>query len=249
MRTNLIGLGLALGLAVSFSSNIFADLLDEEEPAVGKPAGKVPEDDATKPALPTPSSQAVKPGKSPPVTAPGTEKLDKKDLAVPGKAGDQTMTRSVPPKNPGKKPASRAQEPVHFDSKGLKGLREKGMIELTQDVVVTQGEMRMEADHAEVFFEEKAKGAKGPSGVIKVVAEGNVKIAGVDENSGDRFKAFGNQAVFLNRERKVMLDGNARLWRGDDSVIRSKKITYEIDSGWIHADRVAGELAPGDKGK
>ena len=133
--------------------------------------------------------------------------------------------------------------PVHFESKGLKGLREKGMVELVQDVIVTQEEMRLEAEHAQVFFDESSHE------VTKVVAEGNVKISGVDENSGEKFKAFGNQAVFLNKDRIVVLEGNARLWRGEDSVIRSKKITYEMNTGWIKADRVAGELAPNEKDK
>ena len=141
------------------------------------------------------------------------------------------------------KGGKKENQPVHFESKGLKGLREKGMVELVDDVIVTQADLKLEAQHAQVFFDEASKD------VLKVIADGNVKIYGVDENSGEKFKAFGNQAVFLNKDRIVVLEGNARLWRGEDSVIRSKKITYEMETGWIKADRVAGELVPGDKDK
>jgi len=154
----------------------------------------------------------------------------------------------IPPKNPGQpskrnspKGKTAAQEPVHFQSMGLNGLREKGMVELLQDVVVTQGEMKLESEHAQVIFDEASHEVR------KVIADGKVRINGVDENSGDKFKAFGDKAVFLNSERTVVLEGNAKLQRGEDSVIRSRKITYEMNTGWIRADRVAGEMqaAPG----
>ena len=163
------------------------------------------------------------------------------------------QTTVVPPKRPQSSAAkqkpkgSSADLPVHFDSRGLKALRDKGMVELMQDVVVTQGEMRLEAEQAQVFFEEGARDKKD-RGLVKVIAAGHpVRIFGIDENSGERFRAFGNQAVFLNRERTVVLDGDAHLWRGEDAVIRSRKITYEMDSGWIRADRVAGELQPSEQ--
>ena len=157
---------------------------------------------------------------------------------VPKSNPDQTV---LPPKNPGKKPAKKEREPVHFESKGLKGLREKGTVELLDDVVVTQAAFRLEADHAQVYFDETTKD------VTKVVADGNVKIFNVDENTGEKLKAYGDQVLFLNKDRVVIMQGNARLWRGEDSMIRGKKITYEMDTGWIKADRVAGELTPSEK--
>ena len=155
----------------------------------------------------------------------------------------------IPPKNPGQPSKGRgpkgkttAQEPVHFQSIGLNGLREKGMVELLQEVVVTQGEMRLESEHAQVIFDEASHEVR------KVIADGKVRISGVDENSGDKFKAFGDKAVFLNSERTVVLEGNAKLQRGEDSVIRSRKITYEMNTGWIRADRVAGEMQASPNG-
>ena len=152
-----------------------------------------------------------------------------------------STTTVVPPKSGGKSAGAKrrggsSKSPVHFESIGLKGLREKGMVELSQDVLVTQDDMRLESDFAQVFFDETSHE------VTKVVAQGRVRINGIDQNSGEKFRALGDRAVFLNTERTVVLDGNAKLWRGEDSVIRSKKITYEMNTGWIRADRVAGEV-------
>jgi lipopolysaccharide transport protein LptA len=214
-----------------------ADLLDDEEPAVIKPSTSTGNSTATSTATSTGKDKSD--GKKPQAETTIKEPVPHTKGTVPA-----ANTSIIPPKKPQSKSGKKKdKEPVHFESKGLKGLREKGMVELIQDVVVTQGDMKMEADHAQVFFDEASHE------VQKVVAEGNVKIHGIDENSGEKFRAYGNQAVFLNKERTVVLEGNAKLWRGEDSVIRSKKITYEMDTGWIKADRVAGELAPGDKGK
>ena len=239
---------LALALALVIAPPAFADLLDDDEP-VTKPQPPQQPKTETQPSDMKPPSHPGNLSPPPgPATAPAPEPTKTKGPSPHPKTQQTTSTTTViPPKNAGRKAKAKKEDPVHFDSKGLKGLRDKGMVELVQDVVVTQGEMRMEADHAQVFFDEGAKDKKD-RGLIKVIADGNpVKIYGVDENSGDKFRAFGNQAVFLNKERTVVLEGNARLWRGDDSVVRSKKITYEMNTGWIRADKVAGEVVPSDK--
>lgn len=234
MAPKRIGSGLVL-VAVLAAPMARADLLDEEDPTVK--------------ATPTQTSTATGNGTAKEPKEPKSPKAEpaiKEPTPHPkGTAATGPGTTVIPPKKPGKGngKGKKDKEPVHFESKGLKGLREKGMVELVQDVVVTQGDMKMEADHAQVFFDEANHEVK------KVVAEGNVKVNGVDENSGQKFRAYGNQGVFLNKERTVVMEGNVKLWRGEDSVVRSKKMTYEMDTGWIKMDRVTGELAPGDKDK
>ncbi len=228
-------------VAWALSAPALADLLDEEDPAI-KPS-------ASSTTIGTQTSTATGTGTpKDPKAEPKPQKNEstiKEPTPHPKGATPATNTTVMPPKKAGKSggKGKKDKEPVHFESKGLKGLREKGMVELVQDVVVTQGDMKMEADHAQVFFDEASHE------VIKVVAEGNVRINGVDENSGEKFRAFGNQSVFLNKERTVVMEGSVKLWRGDESVVRSKKMTYEMNTGWVKMDRVTGELAPGDKDK
>ena len=132
-----------------------------------------------------------------------------------------------------------AKKPITWQSIGLRGLKESGTVELIDEVLVSQGSLNVTADYAKVFFDNEE------SEVDKVVAEGNVKMSKVDEGSGERIKAFGDRVYFLNGERKVILEGNARLWRGGN-LIQGKKIVYEMETGWVHADRVSGEVRPGE---
>jgi lipopolysaccharide transport protein LptA len=231
-KTRALILGILVTLVGTLSSPAYADIVDEEN---------------TPPPSKTPQSTEVEAASTEREQAVG-KKDDAKPLKSPAPHNKDTRssntTTVIPPKSPekssklgeavGKKSVAKA--PVHFESNGLKGLREKGMVELVQQVIVTQEDMKLESDVAQVFFDEASHE------VIKVLAQGRVRINGIDQNSGEKFRALADKAVFLNSERTVVLDGNAKLWRGDDSVIRSRKITYEMGTGWIRADRVAGEV-------
>jgi len=204
-----------------------ADLLDDEEEAPVVTPKPAPEEPEKKPVLkPAPKSSDDSDAKSP--KNPATKSPAKGQPTQPGKKNNKDEVGSP-------------KEPVHFESKGLRGLRDKGTVELVEEVIITQGELRLEADRAKIFYDE------GQKEVARVVAEGNVKIFNVERSTGEKMRAFCDQVEFLNRNRTVIMEGNARLWRGTQSVIRGKKITYEIDSGWIKGDRVAGELQPEDK--
>jgi lipopolysaccharide transport protein LptA len=128
--------------------------------------------------------------------------------------------------------------PVQFESRSLQGMKDQGRVILKDDVIVTQGDFRIESDEATIIFENKSKE------VTKVLASGRVKISRAAPEIKDRIKAECNEAVFHNVDRKVVLKGNARLWRAED-LVRGKQITYELDTGWIKADRVEGVVQPG----
>lgn len=205
------------------SGPAFGDLLDEEEPAV---TPKVPVEESPI-DVPVKKPATAVPGKLPQKKAKGEEKSPPIMQAAKTEKNGKLTTEK--------------REPVHFESKGLRGLREKGTVELIEEVIITQGELRLEADRAQIYYDEDQKE------VVKVVAVGNVKIENVEQSTGEKMKAYSNQVLFNNKDRTVVMEGNARLWRGSQAVIRGKKITYEVDSGWIKADRVAGELQPEEK--
>lgn len=226
---------LELLLILFFSGSARADLLDEEEEAPIVTPKPVPEESEKKPVLkPVPKTSDV-------------EGSGSNSKAAPTKPGTKNPPAKGQPSAPGgkggKDDVGAPREPVHFESKGLRGLKEKGTVELIEEVIITQGELRLEADRAKIFYDESQKE------VARVIAEGNVKIFNVERSTGEKMRAFSNQVEFLNKNRTVIMEGNARLWRGTQSVIRGKKITYEIDSGWIKGDRVAGELQPEEKDK
>jgi lipopolysaccharide transport protein LptA len=138
------------------------------------------------------------------------------------------------------KPKKEANEPVRFESKGLQGSKEQGTIDLMEEVVVTQADLRIEAKRATVFFTQSS------SDVQKVIATGDVKLFKTDPDTGQKIRAEANEVVFLNSERKVLLKGNAKLWRGDD-LMRGRQFTYELDTGWIRADRIEGVVQPSEE--
>ena len=236
----------------------WADLLDDEdapksipsqsasdtdvEPSLKSPPELVPSVKPKTPATPKAtksSSRATPKPSSKPVwgESPNTEAQQTK-----GESSQPTLPPTGKKVGPASPASNDSKQPVHFESKGLRALKEKGTAELIENVVVTQGTLQMEAEKAKIFYDDNIKD------VVRVIAEGNVKIFKIDEESGEKIKAFGDRVEFDNKARTVVLDGNARLWRGAD-LIRGKKITYELDTGWVKADRVAGEVHPSEDKK
>ena len=218
---------------IGWTGPAYADLLDEEEETPIVTPKPAPDEVVKKPVLkPVPKSTDEE----------GDDSANSKtNPQKPPTKSPTKGTPTVPGVKSNKDDVETPREPVHFESKGLRGLREKGTVELIEEVIITQGELRLEADKAKIFYDE------GQKEVARVVAEGNVKINNVEQSTGEKMKAFCNQVEFLNKNRTVIMEGNVRLWRGTQSVIRGKKMTYEIDSGWMKGDQVAGELQPEDK--
>lgn len=240
MRRVFRGLALVLGL-VSIGSPVLADLYDDLEdldrPKTVPPMA--PKED------PDPSSGEL--GQTTTtlpatVRSPGTVTPTKTDTP-PEPRGGRPAAKPSPPKAKGKQQSrNAAREPVRFESKGLQGSRDQGTIQLMEEVIVTQDDLRMESDKATVHF------TQGSNEVQRVVASGNVKMFKTDPDTGKKIRAEANEVLFQNIERKLILKGNARLWRGED-LVRGKQITYEMNTGWVRADRVEGVVQPGDEAK
>ncbi len=190
-----------------------------------------------KPGSKSPSKKGNKAAKKP-ASSTGSSKVT--PAAKPSVPKPKTSRSVLAPTKKKKVKKDAGKQPVHFESNGARGIRDKGKFELIDNVVVTQGTMRMEADKATVFADQKTNDVK------TVHATGKVKLFQEDEETGERLKAFGDKMVFDNVKRTVILSGNARLWRGP-SLIRGKKITYELDTGWIYADKIVGEMRSGEE--
>jgi lipopolysaccharide transport protein LptA len=129
---------------------------------------------------------------------------------------------------------------VKFWSKSLSGFRDRGSVMLEEDVVVTQDDIRLEADKATIFFEQSGKDVK------EVHAVGSVRFSRTDPETGDPIRAQGREAIFSNAKRNVTMKGEPILTRGDD-VVRGKVIYYDLKNGWVKADRVEGVVQPSTK--
>jgi lipopolysaccharide transport protein LptA len=129
---------------------------------------------------------------------------------------------------------------VKFWSKSLSGFRDQGSLSLEEDVVVTQDDIRIEADKATIFFQKTTNEAK------EVHAIGSVRFHRIDPETGQPIRAEGREAVFDNTKRMVTMRGEPVLYRGED-VVRGKVIYYNLTTGWVKADRVEGVVQPAVK--
>ena len=192
-----------------------------------------------------------KPAKSPtPSPATGVEK---KSVPKEPKAGsgakvedDKAPTVAKPPKKTTKSPAKdERKEPVHIKSDGqLTYARSGGVIHMTQNVVITQSDLRFQSDEAKVWVKE----GDSENNVEKVECVGNVKVSKYSEDPAEKITGRGQRAFFYNDQRKVGLQGQARLWRGGH-LIKGAQITYMLDDGMITVDRAEGVVQPEDKKK
>ena len=209
-----------------------AELAEEPEDIkdhAPKPAATAPVDlPASKPALSTKPSTSPEPKSS----AKGEVSHDVKTEARPDL---KITTKPARPRSKNSKLGV-----VKFWSKSLSGFRDQGSLALEEDVVVTQDDIRLEADKATIFFE------KGSNDVREVHAVGAVKFLRTDPETGQPIRAEGKEAVFNNAKRIVTMKGEPVLHRGDDTV-RGKVIYYDLTNGWVKADRVEGVVQPANK--
>jgi len=207
-----------------------ADLLDEPSPVSN--------------ANPSTSGVSETQGKS--TTSPTEDKATKSVDKTSGgttRKGKNQSTSSNPSEKSNKSSVQNAKRPpIEFKSSGLSGQRSKGSIRLVDNVVVWQGDLRLEANEAVIYYDEKT------SEVARIVATGNVRMNRSSKDLPEKIRAEGQELVFYNFDRKVILRGNAKLWRGGD-LIRGREIIYDLDKAIIRADRVDGLVQPKEADK
>lgn len=207
----------------------WADLVEEVEDLDRQ---QRPEQQPTPSVSDMPTATPLPPERSPGTPGPKPQVINKVEDKVQDKAGGKVRGE--------KRSKSVKRAPVQFESKSLQAMKDQSRVVLKEDVLITQGDFRLQADEATIYFDQKTREA------MKVIASGRVKAFKSDTELKQRVKAECNEAVFYNQERKMVLRGNAKLWRGED-LVRGKQITYELDTGWIKADRVEGVVQPGGK--
>jgi len=125
-----------------------------------------------------------------------------------------------------KKPAAAASDkaageddknaPVTVDADELENLQKEGLIIFTGNVVAKQGNSTQYADRMEVYLD-----AKGAS-IARTVSTGSVRIITRDCRTGTAARV-----EYYDAEQRVVLIGNARVWR-DDNVVTGERITMYL---------------------
>ncbi|HEV8437861.1 MAG TPA: lipopolysaccharide transport periplasmic protein LptA [Methylomirabilota bacterium] len=121
------------------------------------------------------------------------------------------------PADPLAKPAGDDKSaPVTVDADQLENRQKEGLIVFTGNVVASQNNSTHYADRMEVYLD-----AKGES-IVRTISTGNVKIITRDCRMGTA-----RRAEYYDAEQRVVLIGNARVWR-EDNVVTGERITIYL---------------------
>lgn len=119
------------------------------------------------------------------------------------------------PERPGvRQDGSRA--PVTVDADQLENLQKEGLVVFTGNVVANQDSSVQYADRMEVYLDDKR------DRILRTVSTGNVRIITKDCRTGTA-----RRAEYYDAEQRVVLIGNARVWR-DDNVVTGERITIYL---------------------
>jgi len=119
-------------------------------------------------------------------------------------------------------------EPIHITSNQVEAFQQQHQVVFSGHVVATQKDIVVRGDKMTVFYVDKGQGdAKGSDlgggSVDKIVVEGNVQIT-----QGERV-ATGKVATYYRADNKVVLTGDPRVVRNQDSI-QGDRITLFLDS-------------------
>lgn len=213
----------------------FADLSDDLETRESAPAPKEEPKSQTKPVPVTPQpvpAKKVEPKSKTPTT---TEKTDE--------AATEPKPETKKPATQTKKQDNRKNLPVHFSTEGTSILKNaEGILRLPEGVIITQGDLKLEANSADIYFLKKGQGQED---IDKAELKGNVRVTRFSKLEAERISAKGDRAIFANSERKVDLIGNARVFK-EGKLITGKQISYDLDSGNITIVKAEGYVKPED---
>ena len=106
--------------------------------------------------------------------------------------------------------------PVMVDADQLENIQKEGLVVFTGNVVATQNGSTQWADRMEVYLDDKG------DRITRTVSTGNVRIITRDCRSGTA-----RRAEYYDAEQRVVLIGNARVWR-DDNVVTGERITIYL---------------------
>lgn len=137
--------------------------------------------------------------------------------------------------------AERVNQPIQIKSNELFTDSVNRTATFTGKVTARQGEITINADRLVIYYSE------GEKEVERVEVFGNVRIV-----QGNRL-GQADHALYENKAGKIILDGNPRVYQGND-VVSGKVITYFVDEQRSEVTggsdgRVIMEIHPRDKAK
>ena len=134
----------------------------------------------------------------------------------PARPAATTQSPASNPGGPGASQDGRSSAPVTVDADQLENLQKEGLVVFTGNVVANQNSSTQYADRMEVYLDDKG------NRIVRTVSTGNVRIITKDCRTGTA-----KRAEYYDAEQRVVLIGNARVWR-DDNVVTGERITIYL---------------------
>jgi lipopolysaccharide export system protein LptA len=106
--------------------------------------------------------------------------------------------------------------PVTVDADQLENIQKEGLVVFSGNVVASQNNSTQWAERMEVYLDDK--GDK----IVRTISTGNVRIVTRDCRNGTA-----RRAEYYDAEQRMVLIGNARVWR-DDNVVTGERITIYL---------------------
>ena len=138
-------------------------------------------------------------------------------LAPPYAALAQSTAPKKPPVRsdaPSPKPEEdEKNQPVTVDADQMENMQKEGLVIFTGNVVARQNNSVQYADRTEVYLDQKG------DRIVRTVSLGNVRIITKDCRVGTA-----RRAEYYDAEQRVVLIGNARVWK-EDNMVTGERIT------------------------
>ena len=133
----------------------------------------------------------------------------------------EALAQDAKPKKPAPKsdaPAPKPEEdeknqPVTVDADQMENMQKEGLVIFTGNVVARQNHSVQYADRTEVYLDPKGER------IVRTVSLGNVRIITKDCRVGTA-----KRAEYYDAEQRVVLIGNARVWK-EDNMVTGDRIT------------------------
>lgn len=129
--------------------------------------------------------------------------------------------------------------PVKFRADSMSGNRFQGEVSLKGNVTITQGDLLIRGDEANIEQDPKL------GNLIKVSVDGKVYLEKIDETTGKKITASAKSAIYSAPNRNITFKGNASITRGTDRM-NGNIINYNLSTGLIKAEKVDGMIQQND---
>ncbi len=135
-------------------------------------------------------------------------------------------------------------EPINIEADRMVSQEEKNSVVFTGNVDASQGKVTIHTDKMTIYYKanDPKKAKSQTQQVEKMICVGKVKVTQEDWlGTGDRMEYFADA-------RKVVLQGNAKAWQGQN-MVSGKSITYYLDEKRSEVESPDAKVVKGEKKK